>query len=209
MKHCPECNRNYADPTLSFCLQDGAPLIFGAAAEEPATAIIGTSEQATKTFDQDPTSEKASLDQPAGIASNRNIVIAGVIALTLMTALGVGLYFYYGRTSSKQIESIAVMPFVNESGNSDVEYLSDGITESLINSLSTLPNLSVKARNTVFRFKGKEVDEKNLKSWFASGVVAVGMGSKLVSKEILKNKSWDELFDKTKRVLEIIKEVRK
>jgi TolB-like protein len=162
MKHCPECNRNYADPTLSFCLQDGAPLIFGAAAEEPATAIIGTSEQATKTFDQDPTSEKDSLDQPTGIASNRNIVIAGVIVLILMTALGVGLYFYYGRTSSKQIESIAVVPFVNESGNSDVEYLSDGITESLINSLSTLPNLSVKARNTVFRFKGKEVDEKTL-----------------------------------------------
>jgi TolB-like protein len=54
------------------------------------------------------------------------------------------------------------MPFVNESGNTDVEYLSDGMTESLINSLSTLPNLSVKARNTVFRYKGKDIDEKKL-----------------------------------------------
>jgi len=40
MKHCPECNKNYADPTLSFCLQDGAPLIYGEAINEPATAIL-------------------------------------------------------------------------------------------------------------------------------------------------------------------------
>ena len=56
---------------------------------------------------------------------------------------------------------------------------------------------------------GVEISKENLSAWFTSGVVAVGMGSKLVSKEILKNKSWDELFDKTKRVLEIIKDVRK
>jgi hypothetical protein len=40
MKHCPECNRNYKDPTLSFCLQDGAPLIFGKAIDEPPTAVL-------------------------------------------------------------------------------------------------------------------------------------------------------------------------
>ncbi|HEY6976208.1 MAG TPA: bifunctional 4-hydroxy-2-oxoglutarate aldolase/2-dehydro-3-deoxy-phosphogluconate aldolase [Chitinophagaceae bacterium] len=56
---------------------------------------------------------------------------------------------------------------------------------------------------------GVEISKENLSAWFRSGVVAVGMGSKLVSKEILKNKSWNELFDKTKEVLEIIKEVRK
>src|SRR5437016_4708246 len=49
------------------------------------------------------------------------------------------------------------MPFQNASGNGDIEYLSDGITESLINSLSQLPNLSVKARSTVFHYKGKDV----------------------------------------------------
>jgi TolB-like protein len=47
------------------------------------------------------------------------------------------------------------MPFVNESGKSDFEYLSDGMTETLINSLSQIPNLSVKARSTVFHYKGK------------------------------------------------------
>ena len=49
------------------------------------------------------------------------------------------------------------MPFANASGNSELDYLSDGITESLINSLSQIPKLSVKARSSVFTYKGKEV----------------------------------------------------
>ncbi|MFN2502607.1 MAG: adenylate/guanylate cyclase domain-containing protein, partial [Pyrinomonadaceae bacterium] len=49
-------------------------------------------------------------------------------------------------------------PFVNESGNADVEYLSDGMTETLISSLSQLPNLSVKPRSSVFRYKGKDTN---------------------------------------------------
>jgi TolB-like protein/Tfp pilus assembly protein PilF len=165
MKHCPECNRNYADPTLGFCLQDGAPLIFGAAADEPATAILNTTdtdEEATRTYDQDPTTGQRPSERAKHITSNKNSLLAGVIGIILVTALGIGSYFYYGRGPSKQIDSIAVLPFVNESGNSDVEYLSDGMTESLINSLSTLPNLSVKARNTVFRYKGKEIDERKV-----------------------------------------------
>ncbi|MEJ7847843.1 MAG: tetratricopeptide repeat protein [Pyrinomonadaceae bacterium] len=68
----------------------------------------------------------------------------------------------YGRGTAKQIESIAVIPFINESGNADVEYLSDGMTESLIGSLSQIPNLSVKARTSVFRYKGKEIDPKRI-----------------------------------------------
>jgi adenylate cyclase len=47
------------------------------------------------------------------------------------------------------------MPFENASGNADTEYLSDGITETLISSLSQLPKLNVKARASVFRYKGK------------------------------------------------------
>jgi TolB-like protein len=165
MKHCPECNRNYADPTLSYCLEDGAPLIYGSAVEEPETAILSASvseEQATKTFEQGQTTGQASFDRANQTASNRNSIIAGVIGIILVTALGIGSYFYYGRGQSQQIESIAVMPFVNASGNPDVDYLSDGLTDSLINSLTTLSNLSVKGRNTVFRFKGKEIDEKKI-----------------------------------------------
>ena len=59
---------------------------------------------------------------------------------------------------------ITVMRFVNESGNADVEYLSDGMTETLIRSLSQLPNLNVKARSSVFRYKGKDTDAKRIGS---------------------------------------------
>lgn len=81
--------------------------------------------------------------------------------LTLLLAVG-GFFGYKYFAPTKQINSIAVMPFVNESGNSDVEYLSDGMTETLINSLSQIPNLSVKARSSVFRYKGKEIDPKKI-----------------------------------------------
>jgi len=52
------------------------------------------------------------------------------------------------------------MPFVNETGDPQVEYLSDGMTDTLISSLSELPNIKVKARTSVFRYKGKEIDPK-------------------------------------------------
>jgi TolB-like protein len=54
------------------------------------------------------------------------------------------------------------MPFINASGNSDIEYLSDGMTETLISSLSQLPNLNVKPRSSVFRYKGKETDAQTV-----------------------------------------------
>ena len=54
------------------------------------------------------------------------------------------------------------MPFVNASNNPDSEYLSDGITESLINNLSQLPNLTVMARSSVFRYKGRDVDPQTV-----------------------------------------------
>ncbi|MGH9949754.1 MAG: tetratricopeptide repeat protein, partial [Pyrinomonadaceae bacterium] len=77
----------------------------------------------------------------------------------LAVLLLVGGFFGYKYLSpTKQIESIAVMPFVNTNGNEDVEYLSDGMTETLIKSLSQIPNLNVKPRSSVFRYKGKDSD---------------------------------------------------
>ncbi|MDH3495049.1 MAG: winged helix-turn-helix domain-containing protein, partial [Acidobacteriota bacterium] len=61
-----------------------------------------------------------------------------------------------------QYTSIAIMPLLNENGDEEVEYLSEGITESLINSLSRVSELRVIARNTVFQFKDKEIDIKKL-----------------------------------------------
>ncbi len=62
------------------------------------------------------------------------------------------------RSIKAQIGSIAVLPFVNVSGDANTDYLSDGITESLIASLTHVPELKVKSRNSVFRYKGKDAD---------------------------------------------------
>ena len=80
-----------------------------------------------------------------------------IIGVAVVVLIG-GFFGYRYFTATKQIESIAVMPFVNESGNADVEYLSDGMTETLIKSLSQIPNLNVKPRSSVFRYKGKDTD---------------------------------------------------
>ena len=83
----------------------------------------------------------------------------GMIAVTLALSLAVAsfTYFYFAK-SGKTIGSIAVLPFVNTSADPNTEYLSDGITDSLINSLSQLPGLRVMSRNSVFRYKGREID---------------------------------------------------
>jgi TolB-like protein/Flp pilus assembly protein TadD len=60
------------------------------------------------------------------------------------------------------VDSIAVLPFQNAAGDIETEYLSDGITESLIHTLSQLPEIRVMARTTVFRYKGKEIDPQML-----------------------------------------------
>jgi TolB-like protein/protein involved in temperature-dependent protein secretion len=81
------------------------------------------------------------------------------LIVLLLASIGLGYWFFSNRTSSTtQIESIAVLPFQNTSSNADTEYLSDGLTESLINSLSQLPNMKVIARASAFRYKGKDVD---------------------------------------------------
>lgn len=59
----------------------------------------------------------------------------------------------------KTIDSLAILPFANESGDRDLEYLSDGVTEALINNLSRLPKLRVMARSTVFRYQGRGTED--------------------------------------------------
>ena len=94
--------------------------------------------------------------EPGKKTSSRSMLIAvAAVALTAVVAAGL----WYVRTAkTSQIDSIAVLPFTNESGNASVDYLSDGITESLIASLTHVPDLKVKSRNSVFRYKGKDVD---------------------------------------------------
>src|SRR5438093_4043552 len=98
------------------------------------------------------------------------ILVAALTAASLMLLTG----------RPKQIESIAVLPFFNASGNPDTDYLTDGISETLINNLSQLPGLRVTARSLAFRYKGKDVDplkvgrELNVRAVVSGRVVTRG-----------------------------------
>ena len=83
--------------------------------------------------------------------------IVGAACVALI-GLVVAATWYLRSGSAAQIDSIAVLPFTNGGGDANTDYLSDGITESLIDSLAHVPQLKVKSRNTVFRYKGKDVD---------------------------------------------------
>jgi TolB-like protein/Tfp pilus assembly protein PilF len=172
MKRCPECRRDYHDDTLLYCLEDGAALVQGSVAsyDEPQTAILpvppaGAGGLTSRT---DQAEQKTAIFQPVATERGTDSPARGIDKRLLLAPLLVGFialaaffgYKYYSPT--KQIESIAVMPFVNQSGNAEIEYLSDGIAESLINNLSQLEQLSVKARSSVFRYKGKEVEPQQI-----------------------------------------------
>ena len=83
------------------------------------------------------------------------MTIAAIVLVIL--AIGIGAYLYE-RRMQLTIDSIAVLPFENQSQEPDSDYLSDGMTESIINSLAQLPSLKVIARSSVFRYKGKATD---------------------------------------------------
>jgi len=75
----------------------------------------------------------------------------------LVAALAAGIWFLHTKSSGPQIESIAVIPFSGTGGSAN-DFLDDGLTESLMASLAHVPGLKVKSRNSVFRYKGKEID---------------------------------------------------
>lgn len=183
MKRCPQCNRLEPDDSLGYCRADGTALI------SDSGSFSGDSR--TAKFDPAPVSSEietsvlprtitnAGISQPTvpttvlpaqhtqentrelSKPKRRKAIVA--IAAVIGVALIAGVYLYWTRgKKAAPIESIAVMPFVNESGNADVEYLSDGMTETLIGSLSQLPNLNVKARSSVFRYKGKATNAQTI-----------------------------------------------
>jgi TolB-like protein len=80
------------------------------------------------------------------------------VAVLLVAIAAAGIWYRRSAAGTSQIGSIAVIPFSSVGGNADTDFLSDGITESLIASLAHLPQLKVKSRNSVFRYKGKDVD---------------------------------------------------
>ncbi len=92
------------------------------------------------------------------VIKSRPKYLALVATGLVLGAIGLGYYFLIAAGSGEAIDSVAVMPFVNTTGDANTEYLSDGISDNIINSLSRLPEMKVISLNSVLRYKGKEVD---------------------------------------------------
>lgn len=147
--------------------------------QETATEAPSTSSRDTKTvwtseatMVQNPSdASTAAPSSPSTRASSAEFIVNEikrhkiatviVIALTLIAvtvaALAVRSYWHAGSTEVA-VDSIAVIPFVNQDKDSGSDWISDGLTESIINNLTQLPNLKVIARSSVFRYKGKADD---------------------------------------------------
>jgi serine/threonine protein kinase/tetratricopeptide (TPR) repeat protein len=99
---------------------------------------------------------------------------AALVAIALVVGAMILSLYLGGRTSEAAIESIAVLPFVNQNNDPNTDYLADGITESIISSLAQLPNLKVMARTTVFRYKGQATDPQRVGKELGVGAVLMG-----------------------------------
>jgi serine/threonine protein kinase/Tfp pilus assembly protein PilF len=128
----------------------------------PKSGDPKSDKQSTKDLADTPTIPSSAEYIVSRIRKHKWATVVALAALIIVSGLLV--YRFVMASNSRQIESIAVLPFINEGGNSEVEYLSDGMTDTLINSLSQLPNMSVKARTSVFRYKGKDADPQRIGS---------------------------------------------
>ena len=99
---------------------------------------------------------------PARLASEpwqRRRIKVALAAASVVILLAAAVYFFYPRgAGGEAIDSVAVLPFANEGGDPDTEFISDGLSESLINSLSQFPGVKVIARSSAFKYKGRQVD---------------------------------------------------
>ena len=181
MKRCPQCNRVETDEALKFCRVDGATLVSESSslADEAGTAPLGTSPDASEVHTSIlPHNTQANVNRATGPTTTLPQVSTGsthelskprprkalLIAIAAVVIIGIGIAgIFIARKlttsgSGQTIESVAVLPFENKSGNADSEYLSDGLAESLIYRLSQLPNLKVSSTSSVIRYKGKDTD---------------------------------------------------
>ncbi len=105
---------------------------------------------------------------------SRRTMLIGAVALVFAIAVIAVAAFYLGSSSHAPIKSVAVLPFANASGDPNLEYLSDGITEDVIDRLSGLPNLRVISRTSAFRYKGRDIEPQKVAKEL--GVEALVMG---------------------------------
>ncbi|MDQ6787335.1 MAG: protein kinase [Acidobacteriota bacterium] len=116
-------------------------------------------------------SQVSSAKTVVGKDKRYNFLSTAILAMIIL-ALGVGAYFAF--FSAKTINAVAVLPFVNESGDANLDYLSDGLSERLIDSLSQLPQLKVISRTSSFKYRGKDVDLQQVAKTLGVEAVIVG-----------------------------------
>jgi eukaryotic-like serine/threonine-protein kinase len=128
---------------------------------------------------------------------------AGAVVVLVLAAGG--WLTWKSRGAGSEVSSVAVLPFTNQSGSPDTEYLSDGITESLINDLSKLPKLAVMSRSSVFRYKGRDADPEAVAKDLKVDAVVAGRvlqrgDQLLISAELIDARSnrnlWGEQYDR-------------
>jgi TolB-like protein/Tfp pilus assembly protein PilF len=194
MKRCPQCNRVEPEDTLAFCRADGTALVsdssppdreagatrLGSApvATEIETSILPhTTDSAVKRATA-PTTVLPTQSAPSATGKlikrwyQQRLVIA--LASLIIIAVVIGGYLYVSRKNSTSIGSIAVLPFVNASGNADNEYLSDGVSESVIDRLSQLPQLKVIARSSSFRYRGQNLNLQEIANTLGVDAIVTG-----------------------------------
>lgn len=117
-----------------------------------------------------PVIEHSAITNPGNwLAQHKTValLVLGAIAVAL-----IGWFYFY--STRRPIDSVAVLPFVNDSNDPNADYLSDGITESIIRSLSQLPKLRVMSRSAVFRYKGQNIDAQEVGRRLRVGAVLAG-----------------------------------
>jgi adenylate cyclase len=141
--------------------------------------------------------------------------------LGLAGSIAVVAYFVYlkiaGAHRTGTIRSVAVLPFVNKTNDAEAEWLSEGIAESLINSLSQLPGVTVIARNSSFKYKGPNVNLQEAASKLGADAILTGtvsqVGDNLVISAELVNareniQEWGDQYDRKRTdVLEVQAEI--
>ena len=108
------------------------------------------------------------------LSPKRKVTAAAALFLVISAVIAIMFFYLRPGATGRSVDSLAVLPLVNAGGSGDTEYLSDGITDSLINNLSQLPNLRVMSRNSVFRYKGQDVDAKTVGNALSVNAVLTG-----------------------------------